>query len=108
MMALTEADERGSAYARAGVDIAAGQRATDLMKAAVQATYGPEVLAGIGAFGGLYDAAMVQALPRLCRGWTRFWRLPMLWLVDLDPPRYVKSAKHFPCPVPRLFQNLGL
>ena len=64
MMALTEADERGSAYARAGVDIAAGQRATDLMKAAVQATYGPEVLAGIGAFGGLYDAAGVQALPR--------------------------------------------
>ncbi|MCA8922913.1 MAG: glycosyltransferase, partial [Planctomycetes bacterium] len=48
---------------------------------------------------------LVQALPRLCRGWTRFWRLPMLWLVDLDPPRYVKSAKHFPCPVPRLFQN---
>jgi phosphoribosylformylglycinamidine cyclo-ligase len=48
------------AYARAGVDIAAGQRATELMKAAVQATYGPEVLAGIGAFGGLYDAAALK------------------------------------------------
>jgi phosphoribosylformylglycinamidine cyclo-ligase len=48
------------AYARAGVDIAAGQRATELMKAAVQATYGPEVLAGMGAFGGLYDAAALK------------------------------------------------
>lgn len=46
---------------------------------------------------------LAAALPRLCRGWTRFWRLPMLWLVD--EAHYVKSAKHFPCPVPRLFQN---
>jgi phosphoribosylformylglycinamidine cyclo-ligase len=46
-----------SAYAGAGVDIGAGQRATELMRAAVESTYRPEVLAGIGAFGGLYDAA---------------------------------------------------
>lgn len=45
-----------SAYSRAGVDIAAGQRATELMSAAVKATHGPEVLSGVGAFGGLYDA----------------------------------------------------
>lgn len=44
------------AYARAGVDIAAGKRAMNLMRSAVQATYTPEVLAGLGAFGGLYDA----------------------------------------------------
>lgn len=50
------------AYTRAGVDIAAGQRATELMKTAVQATYGREVLAGIGAFGGLYDAAALQQM----------------------------------------------
>ncbi|HRV96387.1 MAG TPA: phosphoribosylformylglycinamidine cyclo-ligase [Anaerolineae bacterium] len=50
------------AYARAGVDIAAGQRATEMMKAAVQATYTPEVLAGLGAFGGLFDAAQLQAM----------------------------------------------
>jgi phosphoribosylformylglycinamidine cyclo-ligase len=43
-------------YAVAGVDIAAGQKAVDLMASAVRATYGPEVLAGIGAFGGLFDA----------------------------------------------------
>jgi phosphoribosylformylglycinamidine cyclo-ligase len=44
-----------SAYARAGVNIAAGQRATELMKAAVRSTFGPEVLSDVGAFGGLYD-----------------------------------------------------
>jgi|DewCreStandDraft_5_1066085.scaffolds.fasta_scaffold00485_44 phosphoribosylamine--glycine ligase/phosphoribosylaminoimidazole synthetase len=49
-----------SVYAEAGVDIAAGHRAVELMRAAVQSTYGPEVLAGIGAFGGLYDAAALK------------------------------------------------
>lgn len=53
-----------SAYRRAGVDIAAGQRATELMREAVKASQGPEVLAGIGAFGGLYDAGAVAALER--------------------------------------------
>lgn len=53
---------QSSAYARAGVDIAAGQKATELMKAAVQSTYGPEVLAGMGAFGGLFDAARLKQM----------------------------------------------
>ncbi|MCS7061035.1 MAG: phosphoribosylformylglycinamidine cyclo-ligase [Anaerolineae bacterium] len=44
-------------YSAAGVDIAAGARAVELMRAAVQSTYGPQVLAGIGAFGGLFDAS---------------------------------------------------
>ncbi len=51
-----------NAYSRAGVDIAAGTRATELMQAAVQSTYGPEVLAGIGSFGGLFDAAALVAM----------------------------------------------
>ncbi len=51
-----------SAYARAGVDIAAGQRATELMKTAVQSTYGPEVLSGVGSFGGLFRAAELQEM----------------------------------------------
>ncbi len=50
------------AYRQAGVNIAAGQRAAELMAAAVRSTYGAEVLAGIGAFGGLYDARRVQAM----------------------------------------------
>ncbi len=53
-----------SAYRAAGVDIEAGNRAVDLMKEAVRSTYGPEVLAGIGAFGGLYDAGRLQAARR--------------------------------------------
>jgi phosphoribosylformylglycinamidine cyclo-ligase len=44
------------------VDIDAGNRATQLMAQAVRSTYGPEVLAGIGAFGGLYDAAALKAM----------------------------------------------
>ena len=51
MMAI----HRKSAYADAGVDIDAGDRAVELMKASVQSTYTPAVLAGIGAFGGLYS-----------------------------------------------------
>lgn len=51
-----------SAYARSGVDITAGNRAVELMSAAVRSTYGPEVLLGIGAFGGLYDGSRLQNL----------------------------------------------
>jgi phosphoribosylaminoimidazole (AIR) synthetase len=32
----------GNSYASAGVDITAGNRAVDLMRAAVRATYGPK------------------------------------------------------------------
>src|SRR3954463_331274 len=50
------------AYSQAGVDIAAGNRATRLMTEAVRSTYGAEVLAGIGAFGGLYDAKALKQM----------------------------------------------
>ncbi|MBN2086399.1 MAG: phosphoribosylformylglycinamidine cyclo-ligase [Anaerolineales bacterium] len=46
-----------SNYAAAGVDMDVKYRAVELMTAAVKSTYGPEVLAGIGAFGGLFDAS---------------------------------------------------
>jgi phosphoribosylformylglycinamidine cyclo-ligase len=39
------------------VDIDAGVQAVEMMKKAVKSTYGPEVLAGIGAFGGMFDAS---------------------------------------------------
>lgn len=51
-----------SAYARSGVNIDAGNRAVELMSAAVRSTYGPEVLLGIGAFGGLFDAGRLQQM----------------------------------------------
>jgi len=51
-----------SAYAAAGVDIDAGNEAVRLMGKAVRSTYGREVLAGIGSFGGLYDASALKAM----------------------------------------------
>lgn len=54
-----------SAYQAAGVDIDAGNRAVELMKSAVRATYNPRVLAGIGSFGGLFDAANLGEQPVL-------------------------------------------
>lgn len=51
-----------NAYAQAGVNIAAGTQAVELMKAAVRATYTPQVLAGIGAFGGLFDASLLKTM----------------------------------------------
>lgn len=41
-------------YRDAGVDIDAGNRAVELMKKHVKATYRPEVLGDIGGFGGLF------------------------------------------------------
>jgi len=40
-----------TAYAASGVDVAAGERAVELMRAAVAATHRPEVLGGLGGFG---------------------------------------------------------
>jgi phosphoribosylformylglycinamidine cyclo-ligase len=40
------------AYARAGVDVGAGERAVELMRGAVESTRRPEVLGGLGGFGG--------------------------------------------------------
>ena len=51
---------REELYTEAGVDIDAGNRAVELMSAAVRSTYGPEVLLGIGAFGGLFDVTALK------------------------------------------------
>ncbi|GAB4480556.1 MAG: hypothetical protein OHK0031_01790 [Anaerolineales bacterium] len=51
-----------SAYADSGVSIDAGNRAVELMKSAVRATYTPAVLAGIGSFGGLLDASALKEM----------------------------------------------
>ena len=42
-------------YAAAGVDIAAGERAVSLMKTLVASTARPEVVGGLGGFGGLFQ-----------------------------------------------------
>jgi phosphoribosylformylglycinamidine cyclo-ligase len=46
--------EGGASYAAAGVDIAAGERAVELMKASVATTARPEVIGGLGGFAGLF------------------------------------------------------
>src|SRR6478735_6621851 len=45
-------DARRDAYQAAGVDIAAGDRAVDLMRSHVESTRRPEVAGGLGGFGG--------------------------------------------------------
>ena len=47
-------------YAAAGVDIDAGERAVDLIKPMVASTRRPEVLGGLGDFGGLFALDMTR------------------------------------------------
>ena len=51
-------------YADSGVDIHAGDKAVELMKAAVARTHGPEVIGGVGAFAGLFDASALLGYDR--------------------------------------------
>jgi phosphoribosylformylglycinamidine cyclo-ligase len=44
----------GETYQGAGVDISAGERAVELIKPLVASTTRPEVIGGIGSFGGLF------------------------------------------------------
>jgi phosphoribosylformylglycinamidine cyclo-ligase len=47
-------------YKEAGVDIDAGDRAVELMKASVARASRPEVMGGIGGFAGLFDASKLK------------------------------------------------
>ncbi|WP_062389818.1 phosphoribosylformylglycinamidine cyclo-ligase [Demequina iriomotensis] len=57
-------EPQGITYAAAGVDTEAGDKAVELMKAAVARTHGPEVLGGVGAFAGLFDASALLSYTR--------------------------------------------
>lgn len=50
------------AYARAGVHLDAAREILDRIAGAVRSTYRPEVLAGLGAFAGLYRADALKAM----------------------------------------------
>ena len=56
--------DSSSTYREAGVDTAAGDLAVELMKAAVGATHGPEVLGGVGGFAGLFDVSFLKSFER--------------------------------------------
>ena len=51
-----------TSYAAAGVNIEEGNRAVSAMKQAVEATHGPEVLRGVGSFGGVFDLAAIKGM----------------------------------------------
>ena len=55
---------QGTTYAAAGVDVEAGDRAVELMKAAVSATHGPNVVGDFGGFAGLFDVSMLKDYER--------------------------------------------
>jgi phosphoribosylformylglycinamidine cyclo-ligase len=57
---MTDASDSGASYAGAGVDIAAGDRAVELMKDAVKRTSRPEVLGGLGGFAGLFGLDLTK------------------------------------------------
>jgi phosphoribosylformylglycinamidine cyclo-ligase len=56
--------EASTSYAAAGVDIEAGDRAVELMKAAVQRASRPEMVGGLGGFAGLFDASALTKFRR--------------------------------------------
>ncbi len=49
-----------ASYKEAGVDVRAGYKAVELMKSHVGKTMRPEVLSGIGGFGGLFSLESIQ------------------------------------------------
>src|SRR6478609_12186725 len=46
--------EKRLTYSDAGVDIGAGEKAVELIKAHVRSTFRPEVIGDVGGFGGLF------------------------------------------------------
>ncbi len=49
-------------YAASGVSIDEGNRAVELLKGSVTSTHGASVLAGVGGFGGVFDASALKDL----------------------------------------------
>jgi phosphoribosylformylglycinamidine cyclo-ligase len=54
----------GNAYAEAGVNIEAADRAIDLMKVWVEKAKRPEMIGGLGGFAGLFDASALTSYKR--------------------------------------------
>ena len=53
-------DQRGMSYKQAGVDIDAADRSVELIKRVVGRTLRPEVIGGIGSFGGMFALDIAQ------------------------------------------------
>lgn len=59
-MTSSDSAKPSASYASAGVSLEAGDETLDLVKDAVKATYTSNVLAGLGAFGGLFDVSFLK------------------------------------------------
>lgn len=62
LQSATQPTQTATSYAESGVDIAASDRAKLLMQESVRAAQGPEVLAGMGAFAGVFSAKQLQKM----------------------------------------------
>lgn len=51
-------------YAAAGVDVEAGERAVELMRASIRSSTRPEVVGDFGGFAGLFDISAVKKMKR--------------------------------------------
>lgn len=61
---MTGTEDVTSTYAASGVDLAAGDRAVELMRESVARAGRPEVVGGIGGFAGLFDASVLSRMRR--------------------------------------------
>ncbi len=64
MQFRTDIGKQVSAYSAAGVSIDTGNQAVQKIKSIVNSTHGPEVLSGIGSFGGLFDASILKEMDK--------------------------------------------
>ncbi len=64
MTATGDSSTPGATYAAAGVDVEAGERAVELMRAAIARAQRPEVVGGVGGFAGLFDASALLGYRR--------------------------------------------
>ncbi len=83
--------DRRAAYTRAGVDVAAGERAVDLMRASVASTRRPEVLGGLGGFGsaiaipaGFREPILVSSTDGVGTKTAIAWELGRLDTIGVD------------------------
>ena len=59
---MTPPDPTAAAYRAAGVDLDASDETIARIESAVTASYTPQVIAGLGAFGGLFDAGALKTM----------------------------------------------
>ena len=65
---MSDSTSAGNAYAEAGVSIEAADKAIELMKVWVEKAKRPEMIGGLGGFGGLFSLGSDYSDPVLVSG----------------------------------------